>query len=101
MPRQSAPEKITASLPPVQPGDLYIQLRDRERDEFGRRSFTIFWYEKDRTGRPDGYPPVGGQCYYADERPYIADVLDLGGRVFYWPSGQEITGALFSKLEEE
>jgi hypothetical protein len=82
-------------LPDAQPGELYIQVYEPDRDSFGRVQFFQFWYD---AGLPALGPADGsytgttrGQVFSADERPRITEALDRGDRVFTWPSGKEIT----------
>jgi hypothetical protein len=83
--------------PEAKPGELYVQVYEPERDEFGRVRFFLYWHDPGLPERgPAGGPSPGttrGQVFYADERQSIAAALELGWRVFRWPSGEEVRAA--------
>lgn len=81
--------------PDAQPGEVYVQVYEPDRDDFGRTGFFMYWYDKGLPERgPVGGPSPGttrGQVFHADERLRIASALAGGDRVFLWPSGEEVT----------
>lgn len=82
-----------AAPPEPADGELYVYPYS-ERDEMGRRRFFLYWHGY-RHGVPASEGGSGwglrGQVFNADDRPRIRENLDAGHRVFWWPTGEEIS----------
>jgi hypothetical protein len=91
----SRPALDLGPAPGARPGELYVQVYEPVRDDFGRTGFFLYWHDKGLPALgPAGGPSPGttrGQVFRADERLRIAAALAEGDRVFLWPSGEEVT----------
>ena len=97
---RSQPRRSSVDLgtpPEAKPGELYIQVYEPDRDDYGRVRFFQFWHDASLPVLgPAGGPSPGttrGQVFYADERVKIREALERGDRVYLWPSGEEISAA--------
>lgn len=89
--RRPAGQKAVSTFPPPPVPDddeVYIHVYSERDEMFGYVRFVAYW----RGPLPGGGPLITrGQVFRADERPYIRNALEDGKRVFWWPSGEEVT----------
>lgn len=84
-----------ADPPEPADGELYVYPYSTRDSMFGTRQFFLYWrawLQRDVVaGRPDGCYGTRGQVFHADDRTYIREHLAAGQRVFWWPTGEEVT----------
>jgi hypothetical protein len=85
--------------PDPEPGDLYIGYASA-RDPQGNVHFALYWNEPWAQVTPKGVTSGTTKCqfFHCDDRPYLEQALRGYGRVFTWPSGEEITESIREAL---